>query len=232
MIGRLKALAKRHWPALRLRTILFSVLLFVAALPGVSAIFLRVYENTLVRQTEAELIAQAAALAATATAFWPSQNITSSKPALAAAGGYRPEPLAIDLGSTPVLAERPKATRDVGSADPAAETAAHRLAPILKTTSQTTLASIVLTDSRGQVLIGAETGGSYAGLPEMRAALGGSTQTTLRRNGAYRELWPEVGDGGVRKAAYRGGCGACQNLSRRAIRHDRSYQCCPFSPAR
>ena len=48
-----KAFAKPHWPALRLRTILLSVLLFAAAMPGISALFLRVYENTLVRQTEA-----------------------------------------------------------------------------------------------------------------------------------------------------------------------------------
>ena len=39
MIGAAKTLAKRYWPALRLRTILLAVLLFVAALPGVSAIF-------------------------------------------------------------------------------------------------------------------------------------------------------------------------------------------------
>jgi hypothetical protein len=31
-----------------------------------------------------------------------------------------------------------------------------------------------------------------------------------------RELWPELGDGGVRKAAYRGGCRACQNLPERS----------------
>ena len=55
MTGGLKEFLKRHWPALRLRVILFAVLFFVAALPGVSAIFLRVYENTLVRQTQAEL---------------------------------------------------------------------------------------------------------------------------------------------------------------------------------
>ena len=185
MIGAAKALIKRHWPALRLRTILFSVLLFVAALPGVGAVFLRVYENTLVRQTEAELIGQAAALAATATALWPSASAT---PVLAKpqASDYRPEPLSLDLGSTPVLPERPAATQPSLPANPLSEIAAHRLAPILKTTSQTTLASIVLTDSHGRVLIGADAGGSYAALPEVRAALAGAPQTTLRRNGAYR----------------------------------------------
>jgi hypothetical protein len=46
------------------------------------------------------------------------------------------------------------------------------------------------------------------------------------------ELCGKMGDGGGLKAAYRGGCRACQNLSRRAIRHDRAYQRCPISPAR
>jgi hypothetical protein len=34
MIARAKAAIARHWPVLRLRTILFSTLLLVAALPG------------------------------------------------------------------------------------------------------------------------------------------------------------------------------------------------------
>src|SRR3546814_10814457 len=60
MIRAVKEWIKRRWPRLRLRTILFASLFFVAALPGVGAVFLRVYENTLVRQTEAELVAQGA----------------------------------------------------------------------------------------------------------------------------------------------------------------------------
>ena len=71
MIAAAKAFAKRHWPRMRLRTILFAVLFFAAAMPGLSAIFLRVYENTLVRQTEAELVAQGAAIAAMAEQEWP-----------------------------------------------------------------------------------------------------------------------------------------------------------------
>ena len=192
MIGRVKAVIKRHWPALRLRTILFSVLLIVAALPGVSAVFLRVYENTLVRQTEAELIAQGAALTATAQALWPAQTTaipaSTASPTNGGPDAYHPEPLSIDLGSTPVLPERPRAQKIAPGApvDPAVVTAAKVLAPIFKATSRTTLASIVLTDAQGRVLIGTEAGGSYAALPEVRAALSGAPQTVLRRNGAYR----------------------------------------------
>src|SRR5579863_480442 len=48
--------------------------------------------------------------------------------------------------------------------------------------------------------------------------------TLLRWRGRSNELCGKVGDDGLRKAAYRGGCRACQNLSRRAIRHERDYQ--------
>ncbi|HQV05088.1 MAG TPA: sensor histidine kinase, partial [Novosphingobium sp.] len=60
----LRPTARRLWPVPRLRWLLLSVLLFAAALPGVAALSLRVYENALVRRTEAEVSAQAAALAA------------------------------------------------------------------------------------------------------------------------------------------------------------------------
>ena len=71
MIEPFKRIVRRHWPRLRLRTILLLTFVFVAALPGFGALFLRVYENSLVRQTEAELIAQSAALAAIAAAELP-----------------------------------------------------------------------------------------------------------------------------------------------------------------
>ncbi len=185
MIDRFKAFAKRHWPALRLRTILFAVLLFVAALPGVSAVFLRVYENTLVRQTEAELIAQGAALAATAEALWPTGGAPSAGSA-PPVNSHQPEPLSIDLGATPILPERPPARLATGPPDPGAAAAANTLAPILRDTSRTTLASIVLADASGRVLIGQDAGGSYAAVPEVKAALAGAPATALRHNGSYR----------------------------------------------
>ena len=48
-----------------------GAIVLVAALPGFGALFLRVYENSLVRQTEAELVAQSAALSAVAAVEWP-----------------------------------------------------------------------------------------------------------------------------------------------------------------
>lgn len=182
MIFRLKQLLKRHWPSLRLRTILFGTLLFTAALPGVGALFLRVYENTLVRQTEAELIAQGAALVATTQALWPGGAAT---PVLR---DIRPEASAVDLRASPVLGERPAAAA-AGAADPLASQVAARLAPIAVATANTTLASIQLLDGKGNIVFGHEAGGSYAALPEVAAALRGKVGTVLRQNGAYRQAY-------------------------------------------
>jgi len=183
MIAALKQAVKARWPRMRLRTILFATLFFVAALPGFGAIFLRVYENTLVRQTEAELIAQGAALAATAQALWPGA-VTPTAPQRVA-----PEAPRIDLNSTPILPERAAPAPVSAAPDPLALTAAQRLKPILDATRQTTLAAIILLDGRGNILIGPDGTGSYAGLPEVRAALAGHSSTMLRRNGGYRQVY-------------------------------------------
>jgi signal transduction histidine kinase len=184
VIAGLKAVLKRHWPALRLRTILFGTLLFTAALPGAGALFLRVYENTLVRQTEAELIAQGAALAGAAQALWPGATPGSTDPR-----PWRAEGSTIDLRTTGVLAERPAALPRSALPDPEALAMARRFHPILATTARTTLASIQLIDRSGVVLIGHEAGGSYAGLPEVAAALRGKVGTVLRTNGGYNQRY-------------------------------------------
>ena len=181
MIGTVKTFLKRRWPRLRLRVILFAVLFFAAAMPGLSAIFLRVYENTLVRQTEAELVAQGAAIAAAAAVGWP-----GAPPPLAAGppaqGRYAPEPSTIDLQASPLLPERP-APSPSGPPDAAAAESARRLEPMIEQTVLTTLASVVLLDGQGTIAPG---GGSLAALPEVRAALAGDPDTVLRRVGDYR----------------------------------------------
>ena len=66
-----RGLARRLWPVPRLRWLLFAVLLFAAAMPGIAALGLRVYENALVRRTEAEISAEAAALGASTALMCP-----------------------------------------------------------------------------------------------------------------------------------------------------------------
>lgn len=188
MSGGLKGLAKRHWPALRLRAILFAVLFFTASLPGLSAIFLRVYENTLVRQTQAELAAQGAALVAAAEAGWPGARPAHAEPDRSQPDYYRPEALSIDLSTAHILPERPAALPLAAPIDPAAVTAALTLRPVFEQTSRTTLASIILLDRNGAVVIGPEYGG-YGHVPEVRQALAGRAQTVLRRHGGYQPVY-------------------------------------------
>jgi hypothetical protein len=119
LIQRLKAVIKRHWPALKLRTILLGVLLLVAAMPVFSA-------------------------------------------------------------------ERPPARRASAAPDAAAVQAAEDLGPVIDGTVKTTLASILMLDSRGQVVRGYGRGGDLSALPEVKAALGGQPATVLRDNSDYR----------------------------------------------
>ncbi|MBI1408236.1 MAG: HAMP domain-containing protein [Caulobacter sp.] len=185
MIGRVKAVLKRYWPALRLRTILLGALAFVAFLPVGSAVLLRVYENTLVRQTEAELVAQGAALAAAAVAQWP--GAPPPPPADTKAPDYYvPERTTIDLSDGPILPERPNARPAASAPDSAAVEEARALAPVIDATVKTTLASVLMLDSRGQVVRGYGLGGDLSFLPEVKAALAGAPDTVLRRNGDYR----------------------------------------------
>lgn len=181
MIKALKDVAKRHWPALRLRTLLFLTLLLVAALPGIGAVFLRVYENTLVQQTEAELIAQGAVLAGAYRAAWP-EPFTDPPP-----GPLRPERPTIDLRSMPVLAEQPDARPSRRPADSSAIRAAAALKPVVIDTARTTLAAIRLMDAHGTVVLGrGDVGRTYLHLPEVAAATFGQTRTALRQRGDYR----------------------------------------------
>lgn len=191
MISRAKAWAKRRWPRLTLRTYLFASFFVVAALPGVGAVGLRVYENTLVRQTEGELAAQGAALAASAATLWPAE--ATGRP-VAAHPSREPDPYGIppdsdiDLSSTPILSPRPLPQQ---TAPPASDamTAAARLSPILRDTRRDTYASIILLDRDGRAVTGTPLAGSYAALPEVAAALEGTPRTVLRRNARFHATY-------------------------------------------
>lgn len=185
MIAAGKTFLKRHWPALRLRTILLVVMLFAAAMPAIEAVWFRGYENTLVRQTEAELVVQGAALGATAEALWPVSSHVPPTVSRPAPDYGPPEQSRIDLGTTPILAERPAAARSVAVSDPDAVAMAARMDPIFATTTRDTLASIVLLDGQGIVVHGPDQG-DLSALPEVKDALAGQPRTILRRRGNYR----------------------------------------------
>lgn len=186
MIGRAKAFLKRRWPRLRLRLILFAVLFFAAAMPGISAIFLRVYENTLVRQTEAELVAQGAAIAAMAAVSWPGAPPPDPNPDRTTPGYYAPEPTTLDLRTAAVLPERPAPRFSGQAANPAALHVAQAQDPVIERTVRTTLASVLILDDRGVVARGYGLGGDLSALPEVKTALAGRPRTVVRRSGDYR----------------------------------------------
>lgn len=174
MIGALKAAAKARWPRLHLRAILFGTLLFVAALPGVAALSLRVYENTIVQQTESELIAQSAVLAAAYKAAWR-DGASDPAPRLPA-----PEVPTIDLRTMRVLPQPPPGTA-AGPPDPQAERVAQILRPVVSDAVAVTLTATRLLDARGVTVLGRDDVGlSHATLAEVRAALGGRAATVLR----------------------------------------------------
>ncbi|WP_081465195.1 sensor histidine kinase [Sphingobium chlorophenolicum] len=188
MMAGLKARIARHWPVLRLRTILLCTLLFVAALPGFGAIFLRVYENALVRRTEAELVAQGAALAAGAAVV--GRGMAASPAPSAAPMRYHDRMTEVDLRSSPILPPRPRAVATRERPDAAAVEIARRMVPAFAETKVTTLSSILMIDRRGVVLNGREGGRSLAALPEIRAALAGRAVTVLRENQGVTAHYP------------------------------------------
>jgi signal transduction histidine kinase len=209
LITAIKDWLKARWPALRLRTILFATLFIVAGLPGLSAIFLRVYENALVRQTEAELMAQGAVAVALIEENWPggpkrlpvapppTSDVSYSTRRLPGAEGsaslpdgrerfYTAERPIIDLRFSPILPPRPAAVQTGQPADPAATAAVDKAAPILLQASRSTLASIRVTDAHAIVVYGRQDmGGSYADLNEVRRALTGKRSTVLRVNTTF-----------------------------------------------
>ncbi|WP_287186034.1 ATP-binding protein [Mesorhizobium sp.] len=157
------------------------------ALPLVGLFFFRLYENQLIRQTEAELIAQGAALAAihaqeVRDAGIPAEKLGAAVPADSdnPDSPYRPIEPRLDLASDRVLATRPAAT--AASVDPVFAAIGARLSGILAETQKTTLAGFRLLDPKGVVIAGREEIGlSLGAVGEVRAALAGRYASALRQ---------------------------------------------------
>ncbi|RWO97666.1 MAG: HAMP domain-containing protein [Mesorhizobium sp.] len=159
----------------------------VMALPLVGLFFFRLYENQLIRQTEAELIAQGAALAAIHAQEVRDAGIAAEKLGAAVPADrdnpdspYRPIEPRLDLASDRVLATRPAAT--AATVDPAFTAIGARLSGILAETQKTTLAGFRLLDPKGVVIAGREEIGlSLGAVGEVRAALAGRYASALRQ---------------------------------------------------
>lgn len=184
-------MTKRDGPATlarpSIRAVFFLMLLIAVAAPLVGLFFFRVFENQLIRKTEAELIAQSAAIAAiyrreVKAAGVAADSLGAVAPEEVRAGYeavFSPFGASLDLARDPVLPPRPEGRPAAKAAQPYLALGAD-LAPVIQETRRRTLAAIQLLDPFGTVLTGRDAGLSLAHVPEVAAALGGVLTRTLR----------------------------------------------------
>ena len=178
----------RKWrPSLSL--VVFVVLAGVVSLPLFSLYFLKVYQNQLIQQTEAELIAQSAALSAVVkreieTGFPPGVALGVKVTPVARKPSEEPyQPIwpVLELANESVLPPRPQALAPPAPADPAFVALGARMMPDLIATQYVTLAGFRLLDPNGVVIAGRdEVGLSLAHLGEVHEALQGRFSAALR----------------------------------------------------
>jgi two-component system, OmpR family, sensor histidine kinase CreC len=180
--------AKEKWrPSLAM--IVFAVLAAVAVLPLVGLFFFRLYDNQLIRQTQAELIAQSQVFA---TIF--AREVEARRASGIALGAEiplqaRPDPNdqfapirpELDLTANELLRRRREARAAEVPADPAFVEIGARLMPLIVETQKVTLAGYRILDPRGVVIAGRqEVGQSLAHIDEVAAALRGEYRAVLR----------------------------------------------------
>jgi two-component system sensor histidine kinase CreC len=168
--------------------IVFAVLSTVIALPLVGLFFFRIYDNQLIHQTQAELIAESSVLAAV-YAREVEARIPGIPLGAEIAPELRPDPSnrfapirpALDLAGNDLLSRRPDARRADAAPDPAYLEIGARLLPVMMQTQKVTLAGFRILDPHGVVIAGQrETGMSLAHIKEVAAALQGRYQGVLR----------------------------------------------------
>jgi signal transduction histidine kinase len=168
--------------------IIFAVLAFVTMMPLVGLFFFRLYDNQLIRQTQAELIAQSKVLAAVFA-----REVDSRRSGIVLGAELPPEARSepddrmtpirptLDLTGNDLLMRRPDARPASRPADPAFVEIGQRLMPIVLDTQKVTLAGFRILDPQGVVIAGrAEMGQSLAHIEEVAAALKGQYHAALR----------------------------------------------------
>lgn len=188
------AIGLRRLPGIR--SLLLATYLAVLLLPVAGIGILRLYESALIRQTESELLAQAAVLAATYRTAWLQNAPTGAleimpKPQLNWArqaefeSGERWTPLVpqLDLAEAQILPRAPDAAPAAQPADTTARRVAPSLAPVVNEVQRMTLAGIRILDARGVVVVatfGEDLGRSLAAQEEVAEALRGAPKAVLR----------------------------------------------------
>lgn len=194
----------------RLRTVLLVVNLTILTLPLGGVALLRLYETTLLRQTEAELWAQAALIRASYRAALSEElRRSESSPEsygapvtarLDDAGGWQPRhdgrlqpvPATLDRAADPVLPPASEARTAPFAAPRSAALAGARVTPIIQEAQRTTLAGMRVVDHRGVVVgtTGDELGMSLAHREEVSQALTGAYARVMRARSSNNPMPP------------------------------------------
>ena len=181
------AVRKKWRPSLSM--IVFAVLLAAMLMPLASLFLFRLYENQVIRQTESELIAQSAALAAVF-----SQDVRDKLSSGITLGAVRPpearpstnepyQPIVamLDLAGDDLRERRPGSVVATDAADPEFVEIGRRLFTLTQATQRITLAGFRILDPAGIVIAGRdEVGRSLAHIHEVRVALTGRYSSVLR----------------------------------------------------
>ncbi len=187
---------KKKWRP-RLGVILLAVNFVVLLLPLGGIGVLRLYESALVRQTETELIGQAAFVAATFRAAlarnlaagteWMSYGLPVADKFAAKIpehGPWRPRPATLDFADDRIHPPPPPVTPASRPADPAAQRAGQEITPILADAQRVTLAGIRIVDFNGRIVAstGDDLGAMLNNREEIARALRGENVSMLRQS--------------------------------------------------
>ena len=163
----------------------------VIVIPFVSVLFLRLYENQLVRQAEAELIDQSAILAAAyrreivraaPNAFPIGPTQPAYDPAVSQDERFAPIIPALDLTTSAILTPRPPSAPAPTAPSPEALEIGNGLSAIIENTQRTTLAGFRVLNADGVVIAGkSDIGRSFASIGEVRAAMAGRFGAVMRQ---------------------------------------------------
>jgi signal transduction histidine kinase len=167
--------------------ILLALNLAVLMLPLAGLVFARIYENQLLRETEGELIAQAAVLGpALKRAIESRLGGGYGRPVEHAPGDgvdeiFTPVHPRVDLARDAVLPRRPGPVPLDAPGDDRMLAAGEEIAGLFRQVQKVTLAGLRILDPDGRVIGGsAEVGQSLGHLPEIIAAQSGRYQSVLR----------------------------------------------------
>ncbi|MDR1309905.1 MAG: HAMP domain-containing histidine kinase [Deltaproteobacteria bacterium] len=178
-----KAMGHGH-PSLRL--LLLLVNLVILAIPISGLYLFRIYENELVRQTESELISQAAILAAmfrreVVAIGGPGYGLAHWTSPFGSESDLRIVPTLLDRSSSPIHGAPFVPSASGRQPDHTALTAARSLAPVIQEAALTTLSTAVILDFHGlMVSPGRGQGLSMERNPEVAQALEGRYSSLLR----------------------------------------------------